>query len=98
MKFTRIAALSAFALVAAAQPPARPPQQPPARQQQRDLTIERLGTEITPPKTVTIPRSYAVIVGIAKYKNLTAKQQLQFPERDAQAIKTILINPEGGSF
>jgi len=90
----RIATVLAFASLAAAQQqPPRPPQQ-----QQRDLTIEKLGTETAPPKTVTIPRSYAVIVGIARYKNLTAKQQLQFPERDAQSIKTILINPEGGSF
>ena len=86
MKFPRTAFLLTCAALAAAQ------------QQKRDLTIEKLGTEATPPKTVAIPRSYAVIVGIAKYKNLTAKQQLQFPERDAQAIKTILINPEGGSF
>ena len=95
MTITRVATVLALAaaLAAAQQPPPRPPQQ-----QQRDLTIEKLGTETTPPKTVTIPRSYAVIVGIARYKNLTAKQQLQFPERDAQSIKTILINPEGGSF
>lgn len=95
MRFTRIATLAAWAISAAAQqqPPPRP-----ATPRQRDLTIEKLGTEATPPRGVTIPRSYAVIVGIAKYKNLTAKQQLQFPERDAQAIKTILINPEGGSF
>ncbi len=94
MTFIRIATVVACATLAAAQQ--QPPR--PVQQQQRDLTIEKLGTEATPPKAVTIPRSYAVIVGIAKYKNLTAKQQLQFPERDAQAIKTILINPEGGSF
>ena len=95
MTFTRIATVFACALLGAAQ---QPPPRPPQQQQQRDLTIEKLGTETTPPKTVIIPRSYAVIVGISRYKNLTQKQQLQFPERDAQAIKTILINPEGGSF
>src|SRR5262245_62277160 len=95
MRLTRFLALSACAIAALAQQ-----KQPPraAQPQQRDLTIEKLGTETTPPKAVTIPRSWAVIVGIANYKNLTAKQQLQFPERDARMIKTILINPEGGSF
>jgi len=91
MTFTRLAVVLAFASSAAAQ-------QPPRTPQQRDLSIENLGTETIPPKTVTMPRSYAVIVGIARYKNLTGRQQLQFPERDAQSIKTILINPEGGSF
>src|SRR5438067_10701091 len=66
-------------------------------QQQRDLKIETVG----PPKSpagFTIPRSYAVIVGISKYKNLPANMQLQYSERDAQAIYTILISPEGGNF
>jgi len=97
--FIRIAiALAASALAFAQQPPPRKQQPPQQNPQQRDLTIEKLGTEAEPPKTVAIPRSYAVIVGVAKYKNLTAGQQLQFPERDAASIKTILINPEGGSF
>ncbi|HEY2019144.1 MAG TPA: tetratricopeptide repeat protein, partial [Bryobacteraceae bacterium] len=98
MKFTRIAVVIACAAMATAE--AQPPKQPPkaSQPQQRDLTIEKLGTEATPPKTVAIPRSYAVIVGISRYKNLAAQNQLKFPERDAQAIKTILINPEGGSF
>ena len=87
----RIFILSACAFLAAAQ------QQPP-RQQQRDLKIEKLETEPPPTKPVTIPRSYAVVVGIAQYKNLSVGQQLHFPERDAQAIYSILISPEGGNF
>src|SRR6185295_9964084 len=50
------------------------------------------------PKAPAIPRSYAVIVGISKYKNLPDKLQLQFADRDAQSIYTILISPEGGNF
>ena len=39
-----------------------------------------------------------MIVGISHYKNLPEKLQLQYPERDAQSIYTILISPEGGNF
>ncbi len=47
---------------------------------------------------VTIPRSYAVVVGIAAYKNLPASAQLEFPNRDAEDIYAALISPEGGQF
>jgi tetratricopeptide (TPR) repeat protein len=72
-------------------------QQPPAQPQKRDLKIEKL-EEPTPPPKVEVPRSYAVVVGISHYQNLESKFQLQFPERDAQSINTILISPEGGNF
>ena len=45
-----------------------------------------------------MPRGYALIVGIANYKNLPSKAQLEFSERDADAIYSILISPEGGNF
>ncbi len=37
-------------------------------------------------------------MGISNYKNLPAKSQLEFPERDADAIYSVLISPEGGNF
>jgi hypothetical protein len=37
-------------------------------------------------------------VGVSQYPKLGPKQQLKFTERDAQAISTILISPEGGNF
>ena len=37
-------------------------------------------------------------MGIAQYQNLPAAAQLKFPERDAEAIYSILISPEGGNF
>jgi len=70
----------------------------PANQQQRDLKIEKIGDEPVPLPKGGIPRSYAVIVGISHYQRLPDKWQLQFPERDAQSIYTILISPEGGNF
>jgi tetratricopeptide (TPR) repeat protein len=86
--------------------PAQTPPPPPTKQQQRDLTIEK---EPPPPSTagtapaadaghVAIPHSYALVVGISKYKNLDAASQLHYPERDAESIYTILISPEGGNF
>ncbi len=71
---------------------------PPAKNQQRDLKVEKLDEPTGAPKAPRIPRSYAVIVGVSKYRNLEAKLQLQFAERDAQAIFTALISPEGGNF
>ncbi len=47
---------------------------------------------------VNIPRGYALIVGIAKYRNLPAAAQLHYSERDAESIYSILISPEGGNF
>ena len=73
-------------------------QQPP-QNQQRDLKVEKLDTVPAPTaKPLQIPVSYAVIVGISRYRNLADKDQLQFAERDAQAIFTALISPEGGNF
>jgi predicted TPR repeat methyltransferase len=85
--------LAAAALVCA--------QPAPRKQQQRDLKYET-GTEPLKPSTaaaaVVIPRSYALVVGVAGYQNLEAKDQLRFSERDAEAIYSILISPEGGNF
>ena len=94
----RIAFLCAATVACAFAQQQAPPKQPPADQQQRDLKIEKIGNEPAPQPKGGIPRSYAVIVGISSYQKLPAKWQLQFPERDAQSIYTILISPEGGNF
>jgi tetratricopeptide (TPR) repeat protein len=52
----------------------------------------------TAPSKPAIPRSYALVVGIAKYDKLPDSGQLQFAERDAEAIYSALISPEGGNF
>jgi tetratricopeptide (TPR) repeat protein len=74
----------------------------PAQPKQRDLKIEKIekpeALAPAPGKNPTVPRSYAVIVGISSYANLGKDLQLQFAERDALAIYTILISPEGGNF
>lgn len=65
--------------------------------QQRDLKVEK---DETPAKAapVSIPRSYALVVGIGRYQNLPEKLQLLYSERDAESIYSILISPEGGNF
>ncbi len=87
----QLACLLAFAGFAVAQQP--------ADKQQRDLRVEK---DTTPApgsaQPVRIPRSYALVVGIAQYQNLPAAKQLQFPQRDAESIYSILISTEGGNF
>ena len=71
------------------------------QKKERDLKYEKDAPAARKPVTneaVAIPRSYAVIVGVSTYKNLPPKDQLQFSERDAEAIFSILISPEGGNF
>src|SRR5581483_8435604 len=69
-------------------------QQPP---RQRDLKYEKDEPAVTKPR-VSIPRGYALVVGISNYKNLPSKAQLDFPERDAESMYSVLISPEGGNF
>jgi len=69
--------------------------------QQRDLKVEKIEEPVTPAaasRPVAIPRSYALIIGVAKYQNLPANLQLNFSERDAESVYSILISPEGGNF
>jgi tetratricopeptide (TPR) repeat protein len=96
MFMLRTALLLTFAAACFAQ--AQQQAQTPPKQQQRDLKIEKIDDAGAPPKLQTIPRSYAVIVGISHYQKLPDKWQLSFPERDAQSIYTVAISPEGGNF
>ena len=105
MKHRTITFLSALALGIApalfAQSPAPAPQQPApstAPDQHRDLTFKREGPAPAATTTVQIPRSYALVIGISKYKNLPQDAQLQYPDMDAESIYTVLISPEGGQF
>ncbi len=70
-------------------------QAPPAQNKSRDLKYED-NAPATP--SASIPRGYALIVGISNYKNLPVKSQLEFPERDADAVYSVLISNEGGNF
>lgn len=69
-------------------------------QTERDLRIEKDNSKetVSMPEPVRIPRSFALVIGIASYQNLPEKHQLRYPERDAEAMYSILISPEGGNF
>ncbi|MFN0171792.1 MAG: caspase family protein [Bryobacteraceae bacterium] len=70
-------------------------QTPP--KQQRDIRFEA-----EPGKPVAletrIPRSYALVIGIARYQNLPAGAQLQYSERDAEDMYLTLLSREAGNF
>ena len=88
---------TAFGQAPVADPAAAPPAQavpPAATTESRDLKAVQQKATVT----VTIPRSYALVVGISAYKNLPATAQLEFPNRDAEDIYAALISPEGGQF
>jgi len=64
----------------------------------RDLKPLRPNPDTTPTSVLEIPRSYALVIGVAHYPNLPASAQLQFPVRDADEMYSTLISPEGGQF
>lgn len=64
----------------------------------RDITIVPLSPADTLKAPVHVPRGYAVVIGVSKYKNLTEKQNLLFAESDAENVYRTLISKEGGNF
>jgi tetratricopeptide (TPR) repeat protein len=71
----------------------------PAPQKQNSDTRDLKTVDLTKKNgPVTIPRSYALVIGIAKYKNLPDSAQLAYPNRDAEDMYTTLISAEGGQF
>ena len=68
----------------------------PGNQSPRDLILAP-GNKPLQVKT-SVPRGYALIVGISQYQNLDASKQLRFPESDADAFYRVLISHVGGAF
>ena len=86
-------ALVCFATGRSQQTPA-PAEPQQTQESSRDLkTVDTART-----KQVAIPRSYALVVGISKYKNLPATAQLGYPDRDAEDMYATLISSDGGQF
>ena len=72
-----------------------------SQKKERDLKFEKdpVVTEpVKPPDGKSIPRSYALVIGVGDYRSLPATAKLAFAERDAEAIYSVLISPEGGNF
>jgi len=80
--------------------------QSPQQQQQlpgRGMTIAPVpekppGTPPPPPSgPVSIPRGYALIVGVAKFEKLDPRDFLNYSESDAQSVQRVVIAREGGN-
>jgi len=97
MRRPTLLAITLTLATAAAQPPQAPPAPQPPQTEKRDLKTVGPATP-APRPAVTIPRSYALVIGVAKYKNLPESAQLAYPNRDAEDMYTTLISAEGGQF
>ena len=68
----------------------------PGTQSPRDLILAPSNKPLQ--VKTSVPRGYALIVGVSQYKNLDDSKQLRFPESDADAFYRVLISHEGGAF
>ena len=62
----------------------------------RDLVIRRLASPAQLANKLQIPRGYALVIGVAKYKNLGPEANLKYSESDAEAVYRTIISKEGG--
>ena len=63
----------------------------------RDLVFDAVGAD-PGAAPLTMPRGYALVVGVGEYRNLDESRQLLYSESDAEAMYRVLISPEGGQF
>ena len=71
--------------------------QSPAELKQRELSLVRF-TAADLSKPVRVPTGYALVIGVSNYLNLSADDNLKYPESDAEKIYSVLISKEGGGF
>lgn len=72
--------------------------QDPSSLKERELALRRLPNADNLKANVVVPRGYAVVIGISKYKNLAPEESLSFAESDAENVYAALIGPEAGNF
>ena len=63
---------------------------------QRDIIVRRIASPTELSNKVTIRRGYALVIGVAKYKNLSDADNLKYSESDAEAVYRAIISKEGG--
>jgi tetratricopeptide (TPR) repeat protein len=63
----------------------------------RDMSMVRLGTPEELKTPLRVPRGYAVVIGISKYRNLAPEANLAFAEKDAENLYSALISKEAGN-
>ena len=94
-------ALLAAAWGAAGEAASRRPGEEPRQSEQdrtrgRDLVLETPDRQTV--RLTTVPRGYALVVGVGEYRNLDESRQLLFSQSDAEAMYRVLISHEGGAF
>ena len=75
---------------------AAPPQTEQDQPRGRDLVFETEDQRTV--QLPTVPRGYALVIGVGEYRNLDESQQLLFAQSDAEAMYRVLISHEGGAF
>jgi tetratricopeptide (TPR) repeat protein len=85
-------ALLVFAAAVAGGQAGPPPPDPQLTN--RDLSIRPVQS---PKPLPSVPRGYALVIGISKYEKIDPAQNLQFPESDSQGIYRSLISKEAGN-
>jgi len=69
-----------------------------AADENRDAKFKKEGPAPAAATTVQVPRSYALVMGISRHKNLPEDAQLQYPDVDAESVYKVLISSEGGQY
>jgi tetratricopeptide (TPR) repeat protein len=69
--------------------------QPPGLKD-RDLIVRP--NETSPPPGPSIPKGYALVIGVGRYQNLPEGSNLRYSESDAEAMYRVLISAEFGDF
>jgi Caspase domain len=64
----------------------------------RDLRILEETDANAPLSPPTVPRGYALVIGVGRYRNLPENKWLHFSETDAEAMYRVIISQQGGAF
>ncbi|HEY3743513.1 MAG TPA: caspase family protein [Bryobacteraceae bacterium] len=64
---------------------------------QRDILVRRVASASELSSKVQIRRGFALVIGVAKYKNLSPEDNLKFSESDAETVYRTVISKEGGN-
>jgi tetratricopeptide (TPR) repeat protein len=64
----------------------------------RQLSLRHIAPAEQLKAAVTVPRGYAVVIGVSSYKNLARDQWLSYAEKDAETLYSTLIDKQAGNF
>ena len=95
-----VAVMAAVAapVVASGQAAQRPTQQDPVGTLNLRPGDPDAADPAAPVRPQTVPRGYALVIGVGDYPNLRSDQQLPYAASDAGEMYRVLISQEGGAF